>query len=72
MKKTRRLLRQALKARLHSDLMQMAADQRSRKQMVEDCQARHAGYGGHGISHKNIAEAMTSINSGPTIHGSGL
>jgi hypothetical protein len=57
MKKSRRFLRQTLQARLLSNLVEMASDRRSRKQMVEDCQGRHAGYGGHGISHKDIAGA---------------
>jgi hypothetical protein len=57
MKPRRLLLRQKLTARLRSDLIQMAADHRSRKQMVADCIERHAGYGPQGIVNKNIAEA---------------
>jgi hypothetical protein len=56
-KKKRRLLRKALKDRVVSDLVQMADDTRSRNQMVEECQERHAGFGGQGVIHKNIAEA---------------
>jgi hypothetical protein len=51
MKRKRQRLRQMVKARLVSDLVQMAEDQRSRKQMVEDCQEKH------GVLPKNIAEA---------------
>jgi hypothetical protein len=63
MKKERRLLCQALKARLRSDFVEMLKTTALRKQMVEDCQARHAGYGGNGISHKDIAaEARVSLS----------
>jgi hypothetical protein len=63
LKKPRRLLRQTITARVRSDLVQMAADRRSRKQMVEDCLERHAGYGAQGITHKNITEAArVSLN----------
>jgi hypothetical protein len=62
MGKKRRLLRRMLKARLISELLQMAEDQRSRTQMVEDCRARHHGYAGDGrqkpgIINEDIAEA---------------
>jgi hypothetical protein len=57
LKRPRRLLRQTITARVRSDLVQMAADQRSRHQIVEDCLERHAGYCTQGISHKHIAQA---------------
>ena len=56
-KKKRRLLRKTLKDRLVSDLVQMADDKRSRHQMVEECQERHARYGAQGVNHKSIAQA---------------
>jgi hypothetical protein len=51
MGKERLRLRRMVKARLVSDLVQMAEDQRSRKQMAKDCGERH------GIADKNIIEA---------------
>jgi hypothetical protein len=63
MRRPRRLLVARLKAHVRSDLVQMADDRRSRRQIVEDCQERHAGYDSKRISHKNIAEAArVSLN----------
>jgi hypothetical protein len=62
MKKKRQRLRQMVKARLVSDLVQMAEDQRSRMEMVEDCRARHHDFAGDGrprpgITNQDIAGA---------------
>jgi hypothetical protein len=57
MARPRRRLHLALKAHARSELVQIAGDGRTRRQMVEDCQ------GAHGVTHKEIAAAArVSIN----------
>jgi hypothetical protein len=60
MEKPRRRLVQELEDHLRSDLVQIADDRRSRRQMVEDCQGR---YREKGVTHKDIAiAAKVSLN----------
>jgi hypothetical protein len=62
MRRPRRLLVSRLRARLRSELVQIAEDRRTRRQLVEDCQGRHSE-AGVSVTHKLIAgAARVSIN----------
>jgi hypothetical protein len=62
MKRARRLMATRLRARLRSELVQMADDRRTRRQMADDCQAQH-NKNGVAVTHKMIAgAAKVSIN----------